>query len=287
MGQGARVFQRAWVSLMKRWERLPLRPKGVVLAALPLLAILVSTAFATLGNRERERDETDVSRHFEFVSDLEELSLLIVDAETGMRGYVLTGRSEFLTPYNRAVRELPSKQAQLRSLVAQEPGLRPRRDKGMHLTRMENLIHAQMQLLSQLRGVRVGDEPTIVMYTRLQKGKQLMDALRIELRLMRSGEKRLLAERLSNIAYVRHRDYLAIGLTFGVGLIGRFVSMYLFNTGVVRRVHRARENVRRLGQSAPIPDASATTPDALGALEREIEELHTKLQTSSPQIEPS
>jgi len=99
----------------------------VVLVALPLLAILVSTAFATLGNRERERDETDVPCHFEFVSDLEELSLLIVDAET----------------------------------------------------------------------VRVGSEASSATHDRLQKGKQLMDALRIELRLMRSGEKRLLVKRES------------------------------------------------------------------------------------------
>ena len=60
------------------WNSLPLRVKGIVLAAIPILAIMVSASFSYLGNRQRERAETDVTRHFELVTDLEELLTLVV-----------------------------------------------------------------------------------------------------------------------------------------------------------------------------------------------------------------
>lgn len=258
---------------------MPLRVKGIVLAAVPILAIVVSASFSYLGNRQRERAETDVTRHFELVTDLEELLTLVVNAETGMRGYLLTRRAEFLQPYRRASQMLPSKMTELRSVVQQEPGLKPRLDKSLRVSRIQTLVNQQMKALAALRlRADASNNSPSELYQQLATSKSLMDKLRGELRLMREEEKGLLAERLAEIAAVRRRDYLAIVVALLLGLIGRLLSVYLFNTGIVHRVQRLKENVHCLGQGLPISFEPSTKPDALGELEREVAAAQTLLR---------
>lgn len=256
------------------WERMPLRRKGIVLALIPLLALLVSASFAFLGNRQRERAETDVARHFELVTNLEELLTLVVNAETGTRGFLLTERVEFLRPYQLASQRLPTKIEQLRALVQSEPGDGPRVEKGLRLSRIEGEVAQEIKALQVLQG-RTSSRSNL--YQPLKASRDLMDRLREELRLMRVEEKRLLALRIQEIAWVRRRDYLAIGLTLLIGIAGRFLSVYLFNTGVLHRVRRIRANVGRVGQAAPLPFEPSGKDDALGALEREVAATHARL----------
>jgi CHASE3 domain sensor protein len=41
------------------------------------------------------------------IQSLRRVESLVVDAETGQRGYIVTGREDFLDPYNMAMAELP------------------------------------------------------------------------------------------------------------------------------------------------------------------------------------
>lgn len=52
----------------------------------------------------------------------------IVDAETGQRGFVITGREEFLQPYTEALGRVDSTYAELRQLTADAPDQRRRLD---------------------------------------------------------------------------------------------------------------------------------------------------------------
>jgi CHASE3 domain sensor protein len=79
-----------------RWADLPLRKKGEVVVAIPLLAMLVAVgAFSLSAERFRrvERRAAQSTRE-RFVAH--NLLLAIFDAESGVRGYLLTGREQFL-----------------------------------------------------------------------------------------------------------------------------------------------------------------------------------------------
>lgn len=82
---------------------------------------------------------------------------------------------------------------------------------------------------------------------------------------MHVEEKRLLALRLEQMAWVRQRDYLAIGLTLVIGILGYFLSAYLFNTSVPHRVQRIWANISYVGQPQPFEPSSKE-----GALECEV-----------------
>ena len=59
--------------------------------------------YAELGYRRLESANRQMAVALEMQSTLHEVLALIVDAETGERGYLLTGSEEYLTPYTTAV----------------------------------------------------------------------------------------------------------------------------------------------------------------------------------------
>lgn len=252
--------------------------QSFVLAALPFAAILLSTVAAFDGNRHRERAETDVARKFEMVAGLSDLLLLMVNAETGTRGYLLTHRTEFLQPYRRAASRLPAQLNDLQNLAQAEPGLKPRLDKLARIARIRKLVARQMALLTSLTASE--SAPAVVPFfasktpekllKNLSDSKIVMDALRLELRAMHSEEDSLLNERLSEIQAVRKRDYIVIFLTLIVGLISRIAAGFLTNSGLNRRVRNLTDNVRALQQNQPLPHNTAPRPDTLSDLENEI-----------------
>jgi len=65
----------------------------------------------------------------------------IVDAETGQRGFLLTGRGDYLEPFQSAVDEIPSDFAELFGIVAGDPGRQRdvRELKGLTLKKLDEL----------------------------------------------------------------------------------------------------------------------------------------------------
>ena len=93
-----------------------------------LLAILIAAAFVILilalsTLREATREEAE-SR--DVTAEALMVQKLVLDVETGVRGYVITGNKSFLAPYEAARKELPSHLRRLEQLAADEPSQRLR-----------------------------------------------------------------------------------------------------------------------------------------------------------------
>lgn len=263
--------------LQHGWQHLPLRGLGLVSAALPMVAVVFSAAMAFVGNQQRERMETAVTRHFEMVERLGELLTHLLDAETGLRGHLLTaGRAEFLAPYEQATRSLPGELEALRTFTRGEPGEGPRQDKLTRLEAIRGTVERELALLGELRALPPGAPAANgggPLATLLGRSKATMDTLRDQLREMRDGEQRLLAERLTEIRRVRRRDYLTIALALLLGLATRGAVFYFFNRRVVRRVEALTANAHALRAGQPPPHPPSEHRDAIGNLEREIAQL--------------
>ncbi len=251
---------------LRWWNRIPLRVQGIVLTAVPFIAVLISSGFALWGNNQRQNAEIDVIRKFEMVSDLNELLTLTVNAETGIRGFLLTRRPEFLEPYKQARVRLPKQLIELDELAKAEPGLKPRIDKIGRVTRMRSLVNEQVKLLNTLQH-QVGKTE---LYPLLARSKTVEDDLRTEVRGMRSEESRLLSERLEEIRGVRSRDYLAIYATLVIGVLSRIIAGWMFNAGIGNRIRQLCENVQHIGRGEELPHEPTGKPYALGDFEREL-----------------
>src|SRR5690606_30201365 len=91
-----------------RWIILPL-----LLAATVSIGVLV---FSELSH-ERLYEAGAYARRSLDTQDLtREIQALVLDAETGQRGYLLTGRNEYLEPYTLAVQKLDERLRRMRAL---------------------------------------------------------------------------------------------------------------------------------------------------------------------------
>lgn len=250
-----------------------MRIQGLITVALPLTAVLLSASLAAVGNYQRVNIETDIQRKFEMSAKLGELTTRMVNAETGMRGYLLTGQPAYLEPYDSAVAELPATFSGLTVLAEAEPGAKPRVEKLQRIEHIRRLTQLQMTDLGVQQGLvtsgpRGPGDP--VVRSHLAYGKQTMDQIRAEVQTMQDEERQLLADRIEDVNAIRLRDYLSVVIALVVALGTRFLAWHLFRTGIVRRIDNLVSNLRaqRGGKTMTYPPTGKH--DRLGELESEV-----------------
>lgn len=92
--------------------------RGGALAAVVLLVSVAAPLFSLrwVAQAHGERDRVNAQ-----IDGLHDVLALLVDAETGQRGYVITGKEDFLQPYRQATHDIPASMAALGELYAGEP----------------------------------------------------------------------------------------------------------------------------------------------------------------------
>lgn len=144
----------------------------------------------------------------------------IKDAEASQRGYVLTGRREFLKPYEAALRDVRPQIARLHALVAHRPEM------GARVDTLNGQVEDRIREMERLIDLRrdQGLEPSARAVAD-GKGRQIMDGIRATTReLITSEQARLIElrrerERRSTItayalALVSFLDLLVLGIVY-------------------------------------------------------------------------
>ncbi|MGL4325781.1 MAG: sensor histidine kinase [Beijerinckiaceae bacterium] len=123
-----------------------------------------------------------------------ELMTLTLDAETGQRGYLLTGDKSFLEPYISASQIIDEK---LQALIVLS------KDNALQseiLKKVEGLIETRMAgLRRSIQRIDEGDRDTAISNLRQGRGKDVQDNLRAALRSVLDEEHRLLAVRQADV----------------------------------------------------------------------------------------
>ncbi|HVA44335.1 MAG TPA: CHASE3 domain-containing protein, partial [Acidimicrobiales bacterium] len=231
---------------MRRWADLPLRTKGLAVISVPLVALLLAgAAFAVLQVQDQNARNW-VDHTFLVRRQLDTVSLDGLNAETGTRGYLLTGRADFLQPYNTARLAEPRDAAGLARLVADNPSEEAR------ARRVEALVSTQLGYLQTL----VASPPPGALSSSeiglLAQAKTSMDALRAELAQMHHTEAGLLAARRAQENRLTFWLNTALGVIVGAGLLGGLAAALILGIGVARRVEALRDNAERLQDEEPL-----------------------------------
>jgi signal transduction histidine kinase len=190
---------------------------GTALAILILIGMLSYRSM--LQNDEDRQWVTHTHRVLEQV-DAVETDLL--NAETGERGFILTGEPSFLDPYNNALAHVNQDVAELRRLTTDNSA------RQQAIDRVEPLIAERLQMLRDR--IEVRKEEGLVPGAEIVRqgpGKQHMDKIRAQLAGMRQEENRLLvlrteeagkSSRNTRIVLVTG-DFLAIGFLCLAGIV--------------------------------------------------------------------
>ncbi|ARR55702.1 histidine kinase [Rhizorhabdus wittichii DC-6] len=160
---------------------------GLIAAIGPLLLAAMAVWFGG-ESRRSEATRQALQSSFVYQREVERLFSLIKDAETGQRGYLISGSPAFLGPYDDA-------SAKIDAQVRQVERLRPDYADDMQFARLKQLIAAKFAEMRQVIDMRdrTGPEAAAV---RLRQGlgKRQMDSIRSIIGEMEAQADREVAE---------------------------------------------------------------------------------------------
>ena len=185
-------------------------PRLLFSAAALLLA--VTLAFTYFVGMFVVRSSKRMTNHRATVQHLSELASTLKDAETGQRGFLLTGQRNYLEPYHTAVRRLETEQRKLHELV--RAGALPAGDVGS----LDQIIKAKMNELDQTIQLRQTNAPAAIAIVQSGEGKLHMDQLRSRIRFLIDREEMEYDHLAQKSALATFARTAAFVLTGGVNL---------------------------------------------------------------------
>lgn len=193
---------------------------GVTLGLAALFLFFVVTGLVTYNNTRTLNEVTEeVSATHSVITLLDKVLSLLKDAETGQRGYLLTGKPEYLVPYNIAKSQLSDQLKQLEQLFAE------RSQQKQEIPAMKAYIANKMDELQQTIALHDSKgEAAALALVLSDRGKDVMDELRAKINDMQAEERRIRQQRLEQ------RDSafrLALGSGIATSVFGLLLSVVI------------------------------------------------------------
>jgi CheY-like chemotaxis protein/signal transduction histidine kinase/CHASE3 domain sensor protein len=140
---------------------------------LAVAAVIVIAVLSYDSLRSTQATSAALARAVELLAQIQGVVSTLKDAETGQRGYLLTGRESYLEPYLSAKGSLPKQLTRLRGLVLNDPTQRER------FEALESLANDKMTELDQTVGLRrAGQADAALAIVLSDRGKTIMDQIR-------------------------------------------------------------------------------------------------------------
>jgi signal transduction histidine kinase len=184
-------------------------------------------------------------------SQIQTMFALLQDAESGQRGYILTGQEAFLASYDNALRRLPAATKRLDALTANHPHLRNQ------ILPLEQDTNLKLQELAKTIALEnAGRHDAALEMIRNREGLDVMDRTRSRVAAIDKDEMReLTAQRLLRNATVEHTNLI-------VGAL--LATLILFTTfSIVSMLANLRERERIIAEKSLAEAESAALTQQL------------------------
>jgi signal transduction histidine kinase len=222
-----------------------------------------------------------VDHTWEVIALVERMISTAKDAETGSRGYLLTGDEKFLEPYRKAKTELPKSLSAFTQLTSDNQSQQVRAEE------MRKVMEHRLSLSEQVNSLRSSRGPSELgrMTENLNAGKADMDRMRTIADQMENEERRLLGGRVqtARMAVLKVRLTLAAASALDVILI-----MVTFRYFARERGLRfsAVETAQRLSVSRREVERKAEEIQELNqTLELRVKHRTSELETINKELE--
>ncbi|MFS8118070.1 MAG: PAS domain S-box protein [Microcoleus sp.] len=209
------------------WTNRPIRQRGTVIVAIPVIGMFASL-IAISGLRESAiqlRNQANINQ--EILQETNRLLTAMVDAETGIRGYGLTKRPDFLEPYLEGKKSLPPLLAKLKLMVGKN---QPQAQELAEIKKItEQHINFLQNTLKKLdsSATRV---PSPEINQVLAQGKLKMDKIRDKIDAFADANKAYHKAQERQIRELRDlTNFLQVGGLL-VGCLGAVACWYLFDS---------------------------------------------------------
>ncbi|WP_225783891.1 CHASE3 domain-containing protein [Xenophilus sp. Marseille-Q4582] len=196
--------------MLRRW----LSSKPAWSLALALLAAAALLAINETGYRQSSRALAEISRAQQARFAVTMLLQNVLDAETGQRGYMLTGEDTYREPYDNALQQIDLHLARLHELYAD----RPAEQQG--LARLSNHLSRKLaEMDMSLRLVRTGNEDASRFVLTTDVGREEMARIREETAKLVALSNASLTQAQVQIANSLLLSRIGIALVVAAGLL--------------------------------------------------------------------
>ncbi|MEM8853108.1 MAG: CHASE3 domain-containing protein [Pseudomonadota bacterium] len=215
----------------------------------------------------------EANRQVVFVYDNKQLAkdllAAAIDMQTGMRGYLLSGRDEFLTPYRDGDARLEGLVQTLKERVSANA------DQVSILEEMDQTMDTwQQEVATPLIALRseIGDAETMDDMARLvaqATGEQAFNRVRTLLNAFQAEESKVLDARMADNQEQVDATFVIVIATLIVAIIVALALAYLTGNSIVRPIQKTVAAMRRLAEGDTTVDVPGLTRgDEVGEIAR-------------------
>ncbi|UWZ99994.1 CHASE3 domain-containing protein [Vibrio splendidus] len=219
------------------FDNISLQKKLLVSFLIPI-TLMVIVSFSVYENTQSiVKDNHWVVHTHKAIARAQELLNLVVDMETGQRGYLITGDSVFLEPYHLALDVWRQKMQNLATQVSDSPSQVERLKKidDIHKTWLKESGEKEI-MQRNLVNKGEADMQSVVYLTQQQTGKQLIDKIRKEIAQFIDIEQQLIRVRVDkSVNSANQTTYVLVIGTLFSAFISLLVAAWSSNR-IKRRI---------------------------------------------------
>ena len=191
--------------------------------SLPMVALVAMTWLVHQAGGQFNNSFTWVLRNYKVLESIEVTQSHIVDAEANQRGYLMTGRQEYLEPYQAAMSALKDDLADLKKITLDDP------EQQANVSQLESIVQADL-VFDPTTAFSSGQFQTNTsVVTLTARGKEKIESMRRVLYQAREEQERLLTHHQQNAETdMVTSQIMAMVLIVAVAVALTFVVMILF-----------------------------------------------------------
>ncbi|MFV5685035.1 response regulator [Flavobacterium sp. GB2R13] len=184
--------------------------RKIVIGFIACALVLLGVAIFSFKNSEKfVASNALVNNSNQVLYEFEQILMSSVDAETGVRGYVITGDTDFLTPFTSAKTKVTEQLDKIKELTKDNP------NQQKHIEELAKELKIRFENLNKCIAIRTTDFKKAIEFVSSGEGKQLQDEIRRTIDKAQESEQTLLAERIQ----ISEDDASKFNIVFGVLLL--------------------------------------------------------------------
>ena len=247
----------------------------LLLAAAIVALFFVIQFFVTVGSLRSVRDKTNTSEHAQAaVVAATRIEKLVLDLETGMRGYVITRDPRFLQPWQAAQTQLPKETSVLERSVPEPIA-----------ARLDRMWRSYLNDYSKpLVALAARDQKAAESRVASGEGKRRVDAIRSVADPFIAREQAVAARTVHSVDRAEHNGIVLGGLGIAVRLllvVGIVVFLLRAVVNPIKRIEAATAEIAGGTLNVEVPEVGA---GEVGQLARSFNDMARSLEKSRNEL---
>ena len=259
------------------FNNLPIHQKLLLISTIPLASLILVSIVAYINVQTFSQDEERLNNLYLTQKTAAQYMRLVVDMETGFRGYVLTEDARDLKPYQEALENLREVEQDLKERLSDS--------QQQHFKDAEALVRQFVAEKEELiRELQTGRKANALQYVKEGRGRALMSEFRDWMARLDKIEQQSALDEFAQMSLDRTSTLLAIlggGLfTFGLIVCALFLIARSIAVPLVNLSTAVSTTSGELVPTIPILDRK----DEIGGLTRVMQEMSLQIREHLDQV---